>query len=219
VWKSLWGLRLALLHAAVLLLVSAAGAATVVLQWTAPGDDGTVGTAAAYDLRYSLTPITAENFAAATQILPLPPPQPAGSTEEVTATALPDAATLWFALRSRDEAFNWSPISNIAQMGGVADVGPGAVLAARFSSPWPSPARERTTFGFTLPEPAAVQLEVLDISGRFVRMVAMDRFSAGEFSVTWDLRDRFGLRVSPGVYFARAAFLGQQFIRRVVVLK
>ncbi|MFC0335641.1 hypothetical protein ACFOLF_21400 [Paenibacillus sepulcri] len=31
--------------------------------WTAPGDDGTTGTAASYDIRVSTAPITDANFA------------------------------------------------------------------------------------------------------------------------------------------------------------
>lgn len=37
------------------------------LAWTAPGDDGTVGTAAQYDIRYSTSVIINTNFLSATQ--------------------------------------------------------------------------------------------------------------------------------------------------------
>ena len=36
---------------------------SVTLIWTAPGDDSLTGTATRYDIRYSLFPITDENFA------------------------------------------------------------------------------------------------------------------------------------------------------------
>ena len=38
------------------------GASHVTLAWSAPGDDGFVGVALRYDLRYSLEPITTVNF-------------------------------------------------------------------------------------------------------------------------------------------------------------
>src|SRR5439155_7084174 len=54
-----------------LAVASAAQAQTsptsIQVTWTAPGDDGTVGTATQYDLRYSTSAITAANFAAATR--------------------------------------------------------------------------------------------------------------------------------------------------------
>ncbi|MFH1460573.1 MAG: fibronectin type III domain-containing protein, partial [Candidatus Omnitrophota bacterium] len=37
------------------------------LSWSAPGDDGSTGTAASYDIRYSTAAITAVNWASATQ--------------------------------------------------------------------------------------------------------------------------------------------------------
>lgn len=38
------------------LAVKAAGIRSVTLAWTAPGDDGKIGTASAYDLRYATAP-------------------------------------------------------------------------------------------------------------------------------------------------------------------
>ena len=50
----------------------AAAALNVTLRWTATGDDGTSGTATQYDLRYSLAPITAQNFTSASAIPGVP---------------------------------------------------------------------------------------------------------------------------------------------------
>ncbi|MGC9445237.1 MAG: choice-of-anchor D domain-containing protein, partial [Candidatus Methanospirareceae archaeon] len=83
------------------------------LSWTAPGDDGTTGTATAYDIRYSIgVPITAANFAAATQVLDEPGPKPAGSTESFTVSGLQPNTTYYFAIKTADEVPNISPISN-----------------------------------------------------------------------------------------------------------
>lgn len=212
------GPRTVLVQAALVLFVTQAQAASVVLQWTAPGDDGVVGTAAQYDLRYSGTPITEENFLAAQQVLPMAAPLPAGSLEQRVVSRLP-SGPLWFALRTRDDAGNWSPVSNVAQIGVTLDAGPGPIAEARVSNAMPSPARVRTTFRLALPRQDVVHLEIVDVTGRSVRTLARDVLPAGETSLTWDLRDRFGGRVSPGVYFARAAFLGQTWIRRVIVVQ
>ena len=204
--------------AALMLLASNVHAASIVLQWTAPGDDGVVGTAARYDLRYSSTPIAEANFLSALPVLQLPLPRVAGTLEQLVVSGLPDGP-LWFALRTGDEAGNWSPVSNVAQIGAVLDLDPGRIAEPRFSSPWPSPARERTTFRLALPEADVVRIEILDITGRAVRTLSGERLPAGESTLTWDLRDRFGARIAPGVYLARASFLGRRWVRRVVVVQ
>ena len=47
------------------------------------GDDGSTGTATTYDLRYSTSPITAGNFASATQVTGEPAPKAAGQAESI----------------------------------------------------------------------------------------------------------------------------------------
>ena len=59
---------------------------SVTLTWTTPGDDGTAGTAAQFDLRYSTSPITASNFASATRWLGTPTPGTSGSSQSTTVT-------------------------------------------------------------------------------------------------------------------------------------
>jgi hypothetical protein len=88
---------------------------SVTLAWTAPGDDGNVGTAALYDVRYSTAPIDASNFTGAYAASQVPTPQPAGSSESMLVTGLSPSTTYWFAIRTRDDAGNWSGISNVAQ--------------------------------------------------------------------------------------------------------
>lgn len=55
-------------------------------SWTAPGDDGSSGTAAQYEIRMSSSPITDANYAAATIVDSTLQPQPAG-TQETTVIA------------------------------------------------------------------------------------------------------------------------------------
>ncbi|RME25551.1 MAG: hypothetical protein D6800_07485, partial [Candidatus Zixiibacteriota bacterium] len=85
----------------------------VTLTWTAPGDDSLTGTASQYDIRYSTVPITAANWATATQVNGEPVPQPAGNTETFTVTGLQSGVTYYFALETADEVPNWSALSNV----------------------------------------------------------------------------------------------------------
>ncbi len=90
----------------------------VILQWRAPGDDGTVGQAASYDVRYSTAgPMDGASFGSATPVPVQPPtPGPSGSTETLNVTGLSPETEYWFALRTADEVPNWSPVSNNANI-------------------------------------------------------------------------------------------------------
>jgi len=58
------------------------------LMWAAPGDDGNIGTAFAYDLRYSTTEINDTNWNSAVQVIGMLAPTPAGTVQTFIATAL-----------------------------------------------------------------------------------------------------------------------------------
>lgn len=85
---------------------------TIQLTWTAPGDDGSTGTATSYDVRYSAAGITADNFNSATQVTGEPIPSTAGTSESMAISGLSAGATYYFALKSSDETANTSALSN-----------------------------------------------------------------------------------------------------------
>jgi len=96
------------------LVASDPGGGRMGLHWTATGDDGASGTAFAYDVRYSMAPITAQNFAAATHASGAPAPLPAGSAQQMVVTGLVFSTGYHFALRALDEFGNPSDVSNDA---------------------------------------------------------------------------------------------------------
>ena len=103
--------------AAITNLAAAAGGTqgSINLTWTAPGDDGSVGTARTYDIRYSTSLITAANFASATAASNPPTPQAAGTSESFTLTGVPTGVMYYFAIKTSDEVPNVSALSNVAQ--------------------------------------------------------------------------------------------------------
>jgi len=110
------------------LVASASTQNSVTLTWTAPGDDGTTGTASSYDLRYSTAAITDGNWDAATQVTSEPSPKAAGNAESFTVTGLNGSTTYYFAIKTADEIPNWSGLSNIASRATVAEtVAPSAI--------------------------------------------------------------------------------------------
>jgi hypothetical protein len=138
--RAAWGIA----AVAALLLPAAAFADSITLTWTAPGDDGNTGRAAAYELRYSDHSIagqdTASWWSAAVSAGVLPPPQTAGARESFTVTGLTTGAVYYFAIRTMDEVPNVSGYSNLSMRqagsggslatpaGFTAQAVPGAVL-------------------------------------------------------------------------------------------
>ena len=99
---------------------------SVTLRWTAVGDDSLSGTAAAYDLRMAGTPITLSTWSEATVVSGLPVPLASGTAQQVTVRGLTPGSTYYFALRSRDDAGNWSGVSNVVRWDGELDAAPPA---------------------------------------------------------------------------------------------
>jgi hypothetical protein len=198
-----------------------AGATTsVTLRWTTPGDDGLVGRAAAYDLRYSWQPITPETFLAATQVTGLSAPGPAGSPDSFLVTGLVPRAGYYFAMRTRDDYSNWSPVSNVVYRVLPPYVGVYTrTLAFSLSQAIPNPARHASRLDCTLPVPSRVQLDAFDTQGRHVRAIEDGERPAGTESLAWDLRDDTGRRVAPGLYFLVLRLPGARHVRRVMVVQ
>ncbi len=87
------------------------------LTWTAPGDDGAVGTASAYAIKVSHDPITAGNFDAAADIdlwIGESPPLAAGAPETLFVAGLDPDSTWHFAIKTQDDVPNTSAVSNDA---------------------------------------------------------------------------------------------------------
>lgn len=121
------------------------------VSWTAPGDDGTSGTATTYDLRYSTAPITTDpQFAAATQVLGEPTPSVAGSSESMTVGGLSASTTYYFAIKTSDEVPNESGLSNSAS-GTTASLGDTTPPAAVSDLATTAPTLSSLTLTWTAP--------------------------------------------------------------------
>ncbi len=110
------------------LAVTESTASAVELAWTAPGNDGNVGTAVHYDIRYATSPITEANWANATQAPNEPVPAAAGTPQRVVIEGLSAGTTYYFAMKSRDFAYE-SALSNVATVAtpAVDTIAPAAI--------------------------------------------------------------------------------------------
>ena len=199
--------------------VAFAATGTATLRWSSPGDDGRVGRALAYDVRYSLVPITAANFHSATAVAGIPPPQYPGELEVFRVTNLLPGVGYYFAVETVDDAQNWSPISNIGFYTVGSTTAGVTPQALSLSPPWPNPARGSVHWSYTLQQAAALQIEAFGITGGRVRAIAHAWKDAGPGEVSWDLRDDRGRAIAPGVYMIRAALGERTRVERLVVAR
>ncbi|HKB08799.1 MAG TPA: choice-of-anchor D domain-containing protein, partial [Candidatus Polarisedimenticolia bacterium] len=87
---------------------------SIVLSWSATGDDGDVGKASFYDLRYATAAIDEAGFADATPVPNAPPPGPSGGAERFEVGGLSPDTVYFFAIKAGDEWGNVGPLSNVA---------------------------------------------------------------------------------------------------------
>jgi hypothetical protein len=192
---------------------------SLVLSWTAPGDNGRTGHGKLYDLRYSTTPLNEANFRTARRVPGLPAPGTAGTAQSAIVEGLLDNTVYYFALKTRDDSGNWSALSNVVRYPtNTTEVGD-SPPATGCSLPWPNPARSATRFALALPEAAEVQADVFSVSGRLVRRLVNGRRPAGRSEVEWDLSDGNGTRVAAGIYLLRVRLGERIWTRRVTVIR
>ena len=97
---------------------------------------------------------------------------------------------------------------------------PGApALAFAVHEIFPNPALARCRISFDLPSPTRVTIDVFDVSGRRVARLADARFEAGAQSLGWELDDRRGRRVPPGLYLVRVVAGAHRAVARATVTR
>jgi hypothetical protein len=79
----------------------------------------------------------------------------------------------------------------------------------------PTPVRRGARVHFSLAQATWARLEVLDLQGRVVEVIAEGAFAAGRHDRVWDLGAR-GQR-DAAIYFVRLVLPGQSFVRKVSV--
>jgi hypothetical protein len=131
---------------------------SVVLEWTAPGDDGSIGRAAQYDIRYRTSTITGSDtlswWNAATQVAGEPLPGVSGASDSMRVRGLTPLTTYYFMIRAADEVPNWSGFSNVAvkSTGGdavapaaIADLSVTGTTGSSITVRWTAPGDDGTT--------------------------------------------------------------------------
>ena len=92
---------------------------SITLVWTAPGDDGAVGRATRYDLRYSQNAISGTDTttwwnSAIVVNMSTKVPSSAGALDSMAIAGVTMGVRYYAILRAADEVPNWSRFSNVA---------------------------------------------------------------------------------------------------------
>jgi len=113
------------------LRVTSVSGTSIILSWTAPGDDGSLGQAANYDVRMLNVPLTGSNFALAQRLSGAPSPAAPGATQSLIVSGLTPNTRYYFLMRTSDEVPVWSALSNsvsaLTSADSVAPMAPGAL--------------------------------------------------------------------------------------------
>ncbi len=103
-------------------------------------------------------------------------------------------------------------------LGPISVESPGA-LSGIFFSPYPTPARGEVTLRYYLPRRGAVELTILDVTGRLLRRWSIADAAPGGGVLRWSGDDARGRIVPGGVYFARLESGRDKETRRILWLR
>ncbi len=87
------------------------------------------------------------------------------------------------------------------------------------SQNYPNPFNPLTRIDFTLDSADEVSLQIFDVSGRLVRVLAWGRYAAGTYTVLWDGKDSSGREVASSVYTYRLSGTHRVLTRKMVLLR
>lgn len=91
----------------------------------------------------------------------------------------------------------------------LVGVGTESPRRASFQSVAPNPVRGGVHFAFELPQPGRVGFDIVDLAGRRVARVEDTEFPAGGSLAAWNGIRSDGVRLAPGLYFARMRLAGE----------
>jgi hypothetical protein len=145
---------------------------------------------------------------------------------ELADPPFPGASDDYFYMTPPGEFFTFggNPRANflvgVYAQGGLVAVGPGAggPRTGFVEPPSPNPAQGGVRFQFAVPATGPVRVDVLDVAGRVVAVLADDVRRPGTYSLSWSGRTGAGRRAASGVYFVRLQMPGFAASRKVAVL-
>jgi hypothetical protein len=84
---------------------------------------------------------------------------------------------------------------------------------------YPNPFNPTTNISFALPTSEQVKIEIYNVSGELVKVIADQTFSAGTFQVTWDGTNQAGMKTPSGMYIYRLQAGSFTTAKKMLMLK
>ncbi len=84
---------------------------------------------------------------------------------------------------------------------------------------YPNPFNPQVQIRFSLPGPQWVSLEIHDVAGRLVRLLAQGEFAEGAHTLEWDGEDNQGRHLPSGVYLANLKTRGANSSQRMTLVR
>lgn len=196
---------------------------SISVTWTAPGDDGSVGTATEYDIRYSTSPVNDANWYQAFQAVGEPPPRSSNQADSFLITGLQALTTYFIAMKTRDEAYNWSALSNVISKTTrlTTDVGDDEQVPVTWElkQNFPNPFNPGTTIECNLATASRLRIAVYNLLGQHVIDLVDGPVQAGFHAYFWNGQNAQGLPVASGVYLYHLSTEGFTDSRRMTLLR
>lgn len=105
-------------------------------------------------------------------------------------------------------------VGNATEVNLISRLDSGLLLRA-----FPNPAIDQTRLQFFLPQPSAVHVEVLDVSGRAVKSLSFEGLGVGWHDRNLTFEGNSGAKLAGGVYFIRLRAGNAEVTSRIVRLK
>ena len=83
----------------------------------------------------------------------------------------------------------------------------------------PNPFKDNTDVKFSLQKEDVVKVNVFDGSGRLVKSITNQRYSADQHQIHWNGTDLNGKKLDPGIYFVIAETTENVYTEKVIILK
>jgi len=186
---------------------------SLLLRWTAPGDNGTSGQASYYQVYY-----TTDTLSGWSRIASPPTPATAGSDESMTIAELTTDMRYWIRIRALDEEYNapdWSEkVSAI-----VGDTEYGLPDMFSLAQNYPNPFNPDTRIKYVIGKAGHVNLTIYNIQGQKVKNFVNWYQENGEYEIVWRGLDQYGRKVTSGIYFYRLLTNDYSATRKMILLK
>ena len=86
-------------------------------------------------------------------------------------------------------------------------------------SNYPNPFSNFTKIKYQLPKEVKVKIEIIDITGRSIKVLVDEKKKPGFYSVTWHGKDTKGRNVPPGIYFYLVKAGRNKVVKKIIKLR